>query len=76
MELIKSSISKQKIQFYFDLHSHSSIKESFIYGNAFDDLVSQTYSELYCKILEENFPRFRCYLSNFGENHMKHKDKG
>jgi hypothetical protein len=44
MELVKTLNSKQKIQYYFDLHSHSSFKESFIYGNAFEDLVSQTYS--------------------------------
>lgn len=48
---MKSLASQQKIEFYFDLHSHSSIKEAFIYGNALDDIVSQTYSELFCKIL-------------------------
>jgi hypothetical protein len=73
---MKSTALKQKIEFYFDLHSHSSIKESFIYGNALDDIVQQTYSELFCKILEENYPRFRYSLSNFDEKQMKHKDKG
>ena len=73
---MKTLAAQQKIEFYFDLHSHSSIKEAFIYGNALDDIVSQTYSELFCKILEENYPRFRTNLSNFGEKQMKHKDRG
>ena len=49
---MRSLAANSKIEFYFDLHSHSCIKESFIYGNALDELVSQTYSELFCRILE------------------------
>jgi hypothetical protein len=51
-QLMRAMAVNHKIEFYFDLHSHSCIKESFIYGNALDDLVAQTYSELYCRILE------------------------
>lgn len=35
-------MSGSKIFAHFDLHSHSSIKNAFIYGNAFDDIVTQT----------------------------------
>jgi hypothetical protein len=28
--------------FHFDLHSHSTLRRSFIYGNAFDDIVVQS----------------------------------
>lgn len=66
----------RKILFHFDLHSHSSLKNAFIYGNAFDQIVTQTESELYCKILEENCQIFKYGLSQFGERHMKMKDKG
>lgn len=60
------SVHPKKIEFYFDLHSHSSIKDSFIYGNAFDDVVLQSYTQLYCKILEENHSRFKSSLCEFG----------
>ena len=45
------SESQQKIEFYFDLHSHSSPKDAFIYGNALDDIAQQTHTQLFCKIL-------------------------
>ena len=38
--------------------------------------MNQTYSELFCKLLEVNYPSFKYSLSNFDERHMKYKDKG
>jgi len=54
--------SNQKIEFYFDLHSHSNMKEAFIYGNALDEVEAQVYSRLFCKILEINTPYFKNHL--------------
>ena len=31
-----------KIVFHFDLHAHSGLRRSFIYGNAFDEIIQQT----------------------------------
>lgn len=36
------NIISRKIMFHFDLHSHSCNKPAFIYGNAFDQIVTQT----------------------------------
>lgn len=69
-------MNNQKIEFYFDLHSHSSFKESFIYGNAFDDIIQQTYSEMFCKLLEENYPLFKYNTCSFDVKQMRHRDKG
>lgn len=33
-----------RLQFYFDMHGHSSVKGAFIYGSAFDNIVSQVES--------------------------------
>lgn len=61
---------------HFDLHSHSSLKPAFIYGNAFEDIVTQTESALFCKLLEHNSEVFKYSFSQFTERHMKMKDKG
>ena len=66
----------RRVEFYFDIHSHSSFKEAFIYGNAMDDVVKQAYAQLFCRILEENTHWFRSALCEFGERHMKFKDRG
>lgn len=53
------SSSSRRIEFYFDMHSHSNIKEAFIYGNALEDIIKQSYSQLFCRVLEENSLWFR-----------------
>lgn len=55
----------RRFMFHFDLHSHSALKPAFIYGNAFEDIVTQTESTLYCKLLEQNCETFRYGLSQF-----------
>lgn len=62
--------------FHFDLHSHSSLKPAFIYGNAFDEIATQTESALFCRLLEHNSEVFRYGSSHFTERHMKMKDRG
>ena len=52
------------------------MKSAFIYGNAYDGIITQTESELFCKLLEQNSEIFRYGLSQFGERHMKMKDRG
>jgi hypothetical protein len=41
-----------------------------------DDVVKQAYAQLFCRILEENTLWFRASFCEFGERHMKFKDKG
>jgi len=45
--------------FHFDLHSHSTLRRSFIYGNAFDDIILQTETEMYCRFLDKNCKYFQ-----------------
>ena len=62
--------------FHFDLHSHSSLKPAFIYGNAFEDIITQTESALFSRLLEHNSEVFKYGACQFTERHMKMKDKG
>ena len=41
-----------------------------------DNVVKQAYSQLFCKILEENTLWFKNAFCDFGERQMKFKDKG
>ena len=64
-----------RLQFYFDMHGHSSVKGAFIYGSAFDNIVSQVESELFCKIFDLNSQYFNFSDCSFSEKHMVMKDK-
>lgn len=55
----------QRLQFYFDMHGHSSAKGAFIYGNALDNIVSQVESELFCKLMSFNSQYFNFEDCNF-----------
>ena len=47
-----------RIDFYFDLHGHSGLKDFFIYGNAFKELDYQVEAQVFGKIIEHNCAYF------------------
>jgi cytosolic carboxypeptidase protein 5 len=67
--------SLQKVDFFFDLHAHPSLKRFFIYGNAFNDFSSQVEAQLFGKLVEQNCPYFENLDSIFTEKAMKAKDR-
>lgn len=55
------------------MHGHSAPRGAFIYGNAFDDIVNQVESQVFCKVLSMNSRYFQYEACNFQERHMKLK---
>lgn len=46
-----------------------------MYGNAFDNIVNQVESQVFCKMLSMNSKYFQYDACNFSERHMKIKDR-
>ena len=53
------------VDFYFDLHGHATLKNFFVYGNAFGNIANQTESEVFAKILSLNCEYFSPEDCNF-----------
>lgn len=57
------------------MHGHCAAKGSFVYGNAFDNIINQAESQVFCKTMSINSKYFQYEACNFSERHMKIKDK-
>jgi hypothetical protein len=75
VKLVEHLNTEQRLTFLFDMHGHSSAKGAFIYGNAFDSIISQVESQVFSKVLSMNSKYFQYEACNFSEKHMKIKDR-
>jgi hypothetical protein len=56
--LINHYTRVKRLLYFFDLHGHPRHKGSFIYGNAMDDVVNQTETCMFAKLMSLNSQTF------------------
>ena len=69
--LINHYTRAKRLLFFFDLHGHPRSVGSFLYGNAMDDVVSQTETCLFAKLLSLNSQTFEYGDCIFSKMEMK-----
>lgn len=69
--LINYYTRSKRLLFFFDLHGHPRSMGSFLYGNAMDDVVSQTETCLFAKLLSVNSQTFEFNECIFSKMEMK-----
>jgi cytosolic carboxypeptidase protein 5 len=75
VQLVKALHNDRRLFFYLDLHAHAARKGSFVYGNALEDIVGQTETQLYARLLSLNCPSFEYDNCNFSRKQMASKDR-
>lgn len=64
-------LQKLVVDFFIDLHAHSTLMNGFMYGNTFDDIERYERQALFPKLLCNNADDFSLANTNFNKDAVK-----
>ena len=62
---------KYEVDFYIDLHAHSTLMNGFMYGNIYDDIERYEKQSIFPKLLGANAEDFSLANTNFNRDAVK-----
>ena len=64
-------IQKYEVDFYIDLHAHSTLMNGFMYGNIYEDVDRYEKQSIFPKLLGANAEDFSLANTNFNRDAVK-----